>query len=164
MDNVPCAFVSDDVRDGLEQSRVARSYCKDRTFRRCHQKGLAFPRNLEKSHFNRERDNANFRTANEKTRRDNHVIFFGGDMNIITLLTCILTLAVSNGKVAKSAMQAAVPAVSNFTPSEKSSDIPCFMIFTVQLFFFNSKISLPLIILLMRAVKGACMDTSCRIG
>lgn len=61
-------------------------------------------------------------------------------MNIITLFTCILTLAVSNGKVTKSAKQAAVPAVSNFTPSEKSSDIPCFMIFSrclVVLFRFQ---------------------------
>lgn len=102
MDNVPCAFVSDDVYDGLEQSRLARSYCEDRSFSR-HQQSLAFSRDLEKSHFNRERDNSIFRIASTI---------------IINLLTCILTLAVSNGKVAKSAMQAAVPAVSSFTPSE----------------------------------------------
>lgn len=65
---------------------------------------------------------------------------------IILLLTCILTLAVSNGKVAKSAMQAAVPAVSNLRPSEKSSDVPCFM---MRLFF-----SLSLLLPLMRVVKG----------
>lgn len=53
---------------------------------------------------------------------------------IILLLTCILTLAVSNGKVAKSAMQAAVPAVNSFKPSEKSSDVPCFMMRSIIFF------------------------------
>lgn len=65
---------------------------------------------------------------------------------IILPLTCILTLAVSNGKVAKSAMQAAVPAVSNLKPSEKSSDVPCFMM--RSLFFFS------LLLPLKRVVEG----------
>lgn len=67
---------------------------------------------------------------------------------ITLLFTCILTLAVSNGKVAKSAMQAAVPAVSSFQPSEKSSDVPCFMMRSI--IFFSS-----LLLPLMRVVKGA---------
>lgn len=79
MDNVPWAFVSDDVRDGLEQSRLVCSYCKDRAFRRCQQlQGLAFSRDLEKSHFDRGRDNSIFnRTANEKMQRDTMRLFRG---------------------------------------------------------------------------------------
>lgn len=95
------------------------------------------PAILKKNHFDRERNNLISRTVNEKMQRDNTRLFRRNNSSriIITLLTCILTLAVSNGKVAKSAMQAAVPAVSNFTPSEKSSDIPCFIISAVRSLF-----------------------------
>jgi len=73
------------------------------------------PAILKNHDFNREREKEILRKTIRMIAR------------IILPLTCILTLAVSNGKVAKSAMQAAVPAVSNLKPSEKSSDVPCFM-------------------------------------
>lgn len=60
------------------------------------------------------------------------------------IFTCILTLAVSKGNVAKSAIQAAVPAESNFIHKGNSSDACCFIVlsffslsFSPTIFFFS---------------------------
>lgn len=54
------------------------------------------------------------------------------------LVTCILTLAVSKGNVAKSAIQAAVPAESNFIHKGNSSDACCFIVLVLLFVLFLS--------------------------
>lgn len=63
----------------------------------------------------------------------------GSNVEIATyLVTCILTLAVSKGNVAKSAIQAAVPAESNFIHKGNSSDACCFIVLVLLLVLFLS--------------------------
>ena len=63
--------------------------------------------------------------------------------HVCIIFTCILTLAVSNGNVAKSAMQAAVPAESNFIHMGNSSDEACCFILC-SFFLFSFSVSPPM--------------------